>query len=81
MLAGTPTEMDEDVARIMVRALGYTPQVDLRTAIVWATQPAGEKPMTRQVIQMSVPEKFRAIGQEPVTAVRLGGPLAPAWPD
>jgi 2-iminobutanoate/2-iminopropanoate deaminase len=64
--------MDEDIARIMVRAMGYAPQVDLRTAIVWTAQPAEEKANKRQVIEMAVPEKLRAVGQEPVTAVRLG---------
>ena len=37
---GASNELDEDVARTMVRAMGYKPVLDERMKLIWITKPA-----------------------------------------
>lgn len=69
---GSPPEMDEEIARMMVRAMGFAPVTDERLALKWRAAPARGGAPVRQVARIPIPDSLAALGQEPVCAVRLG---------
>jgi 2-iminobutanoate/2-iminopropanoate deaminase len=65
---GAPPELDEEVARCMVRAMGFSPTVDERLIAPWKVREAS----SRQGATLPLAERWIAAGQEPTSARRIG---------
>ena len=71
-VGGAPIELDEEVARMMVRAMSFVPVVDERLVLAWCAAAGRGPTQARQVVRIAIPDSLAALGQEPVCAVRLG---------
>ncbi len=69
---GASNELDEDVARTMVSAMGYKPVVDERMKLIWIAKEAPQSNARRTAIYLPLAPQWKALGQEPVGAVRVG---------
>lgn len=69
---GLPLELDEEVARTMVRAMGYKPVVDERIVIHWKTKKLLESGARRTTLQLPVGGDWMKIGQETISASKVG---------
>lgn len=69
---GASTELDEDVARTMVRAMGYRPVFDERRMIFWNAKEAPSSNLRRTTIRLPFDPTWLPPGQEPVTAAKVG---------
>jgi 2-iminobutanoate/2-iminopropanoate deaminase len=69
---GAPNELDEDVARAMLRGMGFKPVADERLMVFWNARPAPPEAKRRTVVSLPLAEKFGGVGQEPVVAARVG---------
>ena len=69
---GAPNELDEEVARTMIRAMGFKPVVDERTVIVWKTKQPPLSNLRRTTFQLPIGGDWRSLGQEPIGAAKVG---------
>ena len=69
---GLPLELDEEVARTMVRAMGFKPVPDERIAIIWKTRQAPVPDGRRTTFQLQIKGDWHIPGQEIVGASRVG---------
>lgn len=68
---GGTLELDEEVARMMVRAIGFEPVVDARLVSEWRPRAFSASGDRRIVARLPVADDWLARGLEPVMAVRL----------
>lgn len=69
---GLPLELDEEVARTMVRAMGYKPVVDERVVIHWKPKKLLESGGRRTTMTFPVGGDWIKIGQEAMSASKVG---------
>lgn len=69
---GLPLELDEEVARTMVRAMGYKPVVDERVVIHWKPKKLVESGARRTTMTFPMGADWIKIGQEAVSASKVG---------
>ena len=69
---GLPLELDEEVARTMVRAMGYKPVVDERVVVHWKAKTLLDSGARRTTMNFPVGGDWIKIGQEPISASRVG---------
>ncbi len=68
---GGTLETDEEVARIMVRAMGFEPVLDARLLPNWKTRAFAGANERRAIARLPLSFDWLARGQEPLTAVRM----------
>lgn len=69
---GAPNELDEEVARTMIRAMGFKPVVDERTVIVWKAKQFPSSNLRRTTFQFPLDGMWKTLGQEPIGASKVG---------
>jgi len=69
---GLPLELDEEVARTMVRAMGFKPVVDERVVIQWKPKKLLESGARRTTMTFPVGGDWIKIGQEAMSASKVG---------
>ena len=69
---GLPLELDEEVARTMVHAMGYKPIVDERVVVTWKAKKLIESGARRTTMTFPVGNEWIKIGQESISASKVG---------
>ncbi len=68
---GGTIDTDEEVAQIMVRAMGFEPVIDRRLLPKWSKRSFTQPLDQRVSVHLPIAAHWMAKGQDPVTAVRL----------